>query len=98
MLNIIERFLIHFFASGGILLATVFALRTAYRRTRYSWLPSTLFTQCLVLSICIFAAAALREAYDVSQGGTLIKSVFDYVSWAGGCGCSAWAIIRINKL
>ena len=98
MMHIIDRFLIHLFASGGISLAAIFALRMAQRRLRCGWLPTQLLGQCSAVAIVVFTVAVLREAYDVARGQSLAKAVCDYASWAGGCGCSAWAIIRISKL
>jgi hypothetical protein len=94
--HIIDRFIIHFFASTGVVLALTYALGCLARRTRWPWLPRFARSQVMVAALVVYAASTLREAYDVSQGQTLTKAIFDYVSWAGGCGCSAWGLWRLT--
>lgn len=98
MMHILDRALIHFFASAGVVVACLFVLRTVERRTKWPWLPHMLQAQLVFVALCVFCGAALREAYDVAQGQTLAKAISDYVSWALGCGCSAWALWRVAKL
>ena len=100
MWEIIDRGLIHFFASGGIMLAVLFALRLFLRKFPTSWLPSTIPAQIVFAAVSIFAGAALREAWDVSRGQPIAKAFTDYISWASGCGLAAWGLIRVwrNKL
>lgn len=97
MLHILDRFLIHFFSAPGLILGLTFGLGVLERRARWSWLPHSLLATSIWAAGIIFACSALREAYDVSQGGTLTKSIFDYISWAGGCGLTPWAIYRLGK-
>lgn len=96
MLHILDRFIIHFFASAGVMLCALFALRWVRRRFIKTWLPSEPTTQLLFCAIAIFAGSALREAYDVHAGQTLTKAIFDYISWAAGCGVSAWGLYRLS--
>ena len=98
MLHIIDRFVIHFFSSAGILLCALFALRWAERRWKLSWLPYTFKTQLIVAALAVFAISTLREAFDVYNGQLLIKAVTDYISWLTGLGCSVYALYRIRSM
>lgn len=98
MMHIIDRFLIHFFASMGIVTAGLFALRCVQRKTQWAWLPHLIQPQLILVSLAVFAVSALREAYDVANGQSLVKAITDYVSWAGGCTVSAWALWRVRTL
>ena len=100
MIHILDRFVIHLFASGGAVLAVLFTLRYFLRRLPTPWLPQTIPAQLVFGAVSIFAAAALREAWDVAHGQSLAKAFTDYASWAAGCGLAAWGLIRVwrNKL
>ena len=89
--------MIHFFSSCGIVLAVSFALALLQRKKPQPWLPSTLQQIVVTAAILVFAMSTLREAYDVSKGGLLVKSTFDYISWAGGSAVSAWGLLRLRK-
>ena len=100
MLHIAERFLIHLFASGGAVLAVLFALRYFLRRVPTPWLPQTIPQQIVFAAVCVFAASALREAWDMAHGQSLLKAGTDHLSWAIGLTGTAWGLIRVwrNKL
>lgn len=97
MLHIADRFLIHFFSSAGIVLAATFALGVAQRRLRWPWLPRFVQGQIILSAVLVFAVVVLREPYDVSRGDSLTKSICDFLSWAGGCGVSAWGLWRLTR-
>jgi hypothetical protein len=97
ILHIIDRFLIHFFSSAGIVLAATFALATLQRRLRWPWLPSRVQGQIILSALLVFSVAVLREPYDVSRGDPLAKSISDFISWASGCGVSVWGLWRLTK-
>ena len=84
--HIVDRFLIHFFASGGLLIAGTlgysFAKRWFKNIDRYE---STIVTALLIVWL-----TATREAYDVYNGGPLIKSIADFISWT--LGVTVWGI------
>jgi|PlaIllAssembly_1097288.scaffolds.fasta_scaffold558905_1 hypothetical protein len=98
MLHTVERFVIHFFSSAGVLLCALFALRFAARKIKTAFLPDTYARQLLFCAVAVFCGAALREAIDVHYGQSLTKAIFDYISWAAGCGCSIWALVRLRRL
>ena len=98
MAHILNRALIHFFASCGIVVCSLFIVQTLARRFKWPWLPGTLQPQLVFVAVCVFAVAALCEAFDVAAGQSIGKAVADYASWAAGCGCSVWALWRIAKL
>lgn len=101
MLHILERFLIHFFSSAGVLLCAVFAYATIVRRLpkAATWLPSETFKKRMVfLSVVILLVAFAREAWDVHKGQVIAKAFTDYASWALGLGCSIWAIVRVRGM
>lgn len=97
MLHILDRFVIHFFSSAGILLCALFALRFVCRRTRTEFLPQTFRAQLVFAALAVFAFAALREAWDVHQGQSIVKAFTDYASWFLGCGCCAYGLHRLIK-
>jgi hypothetical protein len=92
--HIIERFVIHFFSATGLVLSVATFLRYAKRKKSYNWLPEGARATVIWAALVVFAASTMREAYDVSVGGWVVKSYFDYASWALGCGIGAWGIIR----
>lgn len=97
LVHIVERFLVHFFSATGIVLAVSTFLRFARRKKRYSWLPDGTRATLVWAALIVFSVAVLREAYDVSAGGWVVKSYFDYASWALGCGVGAWGLIRYHE-
>ena len=98
MLHVLDRFVIHFFSSGGILLCCFFVLHFVQRKKQWIWLPALMQPQLLLVGVCVFAGSALREAYDVHAGQTLVKAIIDYVSWAAGCACSIWGLWRFRSI
>lgn len=99
MLHILERGVIHFFASGSLVLAT-FLLYSYWskRNTKASeWLPNG--KSLLAFSaLSVFAIASLREPIDVALGQTVTKAITDFTSWILGTGVSAWGLYRFKKM
>ena len=98
MMPIIERFLIHFFSSGMLLLATHFLLRAEWRRL--GWVIGDKRAAVVFTIICALPTALippLREAFDVAAGQPLLKAVTDYVSWFAGAGVASWLAYRISS-
>ena len=94
--EITERFFIHLFGGVGIILAVSFFLRFMKRKKQYSWLPVGTKATLIWAAMLVFAVAVLREAYDVSQGGWVVKSYIDYLSWALGCGLGTYGLMRYH--
>jgi hypothetical protein len=94
--HIAERFVIHFFSSCGVVLCVLLVLRMIQRRKPSKFLPSMIGQQLVFAALAVFAASTLREAWDVHQGQTVTKAVFDYISWLSGAGLSAWGLYRIG--
>lgn len=84
--HVANRFLIHFFASGGLLIAAslgwIIAKRKARNLERYE--------PIILPALVILWVTATREAYDVWRGGELVKSVFDFISWT--LGVAVWGV------
>ncbi len=98
MRHILDRFVLHLFASPGVLLASSFALAMLCRKkTTWTWLPQTRNQQIVLAAVCVFAGSALREAWDVAHGQSLVKAFFDYASWFSGCSLGVWALFRLQK-
>lgn len=97
MAHIADRFIIHFFASGGVVLCALFALQYFRRKTKSDWLPEKDQAQLTFVALGVFAAAALREAWDVHNGQTVLKACFDYASWFLGCGLTAYGLYRQKR-
>lgn len=97
-LHILDRAAIHFFASSGLVLLSLFVLRFVQRKKAWPWLPVMLQAQLVLVGVAVFGLSALREAYDVAQGGSLLKSIADYASWAAGCVASVWGLWRFRSI
>lgn len=97
MAPIVERFIIHFFCSCGIVLCAFFLLRMIRRRTAWIFLPDEAEQQLFLAALAVFAVSTLREAYDVYCGQQLLKAFTDYASWLLGCGFSVFGLYRISK-
>lgn len=95
--HILDRAVIHFFSSCGVLLCVVFAIRWAARKWPNPFLPKTYEMLLTVSALLVFAFSTLREAVDVSNGQTLFKAFCDYASWLLGCGVSAFGLYRIKQ-
>jgi len=95
--QIIDRAVIHIYASAGVVLMTLITLRWYCRKWPTPWLPQLFQTQVLIAALLVFAFSALREAWDVSQGQPVIKAFTDYASWFIGCGLSSWGLYRIRQ-
>ena len=93
-----DRAIIHFFSSAGILLLGYVVLHYVQRRKQWAWLPSMTQPQLILVAVVIFAVAAMREAWDVSAGQSVAKAVSDYASWFLGCGCSVWGLWRFRSM
>lgn len=96
-MHIIDRFIIHFFCSAGVLLCAFFALRFTARKLHTRFLPGVWESQLVFAALAVFCGAALREAWDVHQGQTIAKAITDYASWFLGCGLSAWGLVRFTR-
>ncbi len=95
--HILDRGIIHFFSSAGVLLCCFCVLRFVHRKKQWAWLPGEFRAQLLFAAICVFAGSALREAFDVAGGQSLAKAVTDYLSWFLGCGVSTWGLWRLRS-
>lgn len=75
-----NRFLIHFLSSGSLLLASTLA----YRFAKVRWENLDRYETTVIPALLILWLSAMREAYDVSTGGPLRKSISDFISWTLG--------------
>ncbi|RPH38308.1 hypothetical protein EHM92_00055 [bacterium] len=96
--HILDRFLIHFVSACALVLCAFFFVSWLARRYRIEWIPGSLEARLFLSAMIVFAASTLREAYDVANGGPLIKSFTDYASWFLGCAASAWGLYRYHYL
>ena len=96
-LHILDRFVIHFTASTAAVLWGFLGLKSLFRRTKSEWLSASWRTSLLIAALAVFAGSTLREAYDVTNGQSLLKAGFDYASWLLGAGASCWSLNRFGK-
>ena len=96
--HILDRMTIHFFASSGVVLLSFFVLHFVQRKKQWEWLPSMTQPQLILVAVSVFAASALREAWDVSAGQSVGKAIADYCSWAAGVTCAVWGLWRFRSL
>ena len=97
LMHILDRFVIHFFASMSLVMLMFFALRVTSRKLKSFWLPDNWKQHLLFAAIVVFTFATLREPRDVANGQSVAKAVTDYVSWLAGCGVSAWGLYRFRE-
>ena len=92
--HILDRGLIHFFSSGGVYLLALWGFWELERRV--AWWPELKGWWELILPALIsFLFISSRETFDVAAGGSLVKSVCDWVSWMAGLGMSVWGLYRL---
>ena len=95
VLHVVDRFIIHFSSSPGLLLMSSVLWRTASRKNRQSkFFPRSMEQTLVYASVSTFALTTLREAFDVAHGQPLFKAPIDYASWAIGLGVGVWALYR----
>ena len=94
--HVVQRFGLHVLASNALVTWTFFGVRMARLKwpkfARYT--PSNMRVQLVMCAILVALGAFSREAYDVSQGGLLIKSVFDMISWIVGPAAAVYTSIK----
>lgn len=95
-LHILDRFIIHATAATALVLWTFMLLRTLQRRAAHQWLPSGWRQTLVIAALAVFAVATLREGYDIRNGQSAVKEVFDYISWLIGGGFGAWSLYRFK--
>ena len=96
--HILSRFVIHFTSATALVLIVFMGLRSIRRRFMVGeWLPESWRSTLVLAALGVFAASALREAFDVAQGQSQVKAVTDYISWVLGCGVAAWGLHRFAK-
>lgn len=104
--HIIDRWVIHFFASTSLVLMLTMLFLWLQRTKRLPvWTRqfAAVFMvaqvpQMLVLAaVLVFAGSTLREAFDVWMGQSLLKAFTDYSSWLAGVATSAWGLYRFWK-
>ena len=92
--HILDRGVIHFFCSTGVYLIALWGFWLLERKV--SWWPGlTGWSAMVVPAVMSFLFISMREIFDVSSGGLLIKSICDWVSWLLGLGASVWALYRM---
>ena len=91
---ILERAVIHFFSSAGVVLLALYGFW--YLERKVSWWPQTRGWWDLILPALVsFVIISFREVFDVARGGSPVKSVCDWLSWLAGMGVSIWALYRL---
>ena len=92
--HIFERGVIHFFSSAGVYLCALFGFWALERKVRW-WPDLKGWGELVVPAFFSFLFISNREVFDVAAGGSVIKSVCDWISWILGLGMSVWALYRI---
>ena len=90
--HILDRALLHFFASGVILY--IFTKIWAYAKLHAKNLE--LYETIIIPALLILWVTATREAYDVYKGHAFIKSLFDFASWFIGVSVFGWLIWKFK--
>ena len=92
--HILDRTVIHFFSSAGVYLIALWGFWMLERKVRW-WPQLHGWWELILPALMSFLFISLREVFDVSAGGTALKSVCDWLSWLFGLGVSAWALYRL---
>lgn len=97
--QILDRGIIHFFASCGVVMGVFMVLLMLRRRhLTKDWLPDSLKSTLVLAALTVFAFSTLREAVDVHNGQPLVKAFTDYASWLLGVVVASWGVYRIGML
>lgn len=100
MWHIIDRFLIHVAASMFLTVTVFFSLKLWIRKNlKVSQYIAPEKKRLLVLSaLIVFALAPLREPFDLYYGNqTVVKTIFDIISWCLGPGISTVVLLKFDK-
>ena len=92
--HILERAVIHFFSSSGVYLIALWGFWLLERKVK--WWPQLRGWRELILpAVLSFLLISTREIFDMAAGGSVVKSVCDWLSWLLGLGVSVWAVYRL---
>ena len=93
--HILERAAIHFLSSAGVYLIALWGFWMLEHKVQ--WWPQLRGWWDLILpALASFLFISMREIFDVNAGGSVVKSVCDWMSWVVGLGVSVWAIYRLT--
>ena len=92
--HIVDRFIIHIFSSGSIVLLMLWV----------AWLLESVLPGGLLSgwnyfawpSMIAFILISFREIWDVKAGGSIIKSVIDWMSWLIGMAIAVLSIYVLS--
>ena len=93
--HMLERSVIHFFSSAGVYLIALWGFWMLERKCRW-WPELRGWWELILPAVASFLFISFREAFDVSAGDPVVKSVFDWISWVCGLGVSVWAMYRLT--
>lgn len=94
--HIVERFIIHMFSAMGLVVGVFFGLQSLNRRQKMNgWMPSNIGGRLVLSGLLVFGVTAMREAWDVHNGQSVIKAFTDYASWGIGLALGIWATYRL---
>ena len=96
--HIIWRSIIHIFGATGPMLAIAYLLRYLRKRFSISWIPVDTLRLLIFSAIPIFFLQILREPYDVSAGGILLKSWIDIMVMGFSCCINVIALNRLRSI
>jgi len=93
--HILDRFVLHFVMSTGVLLLAMVGF--IYLQRRVLWFPTLHgWWSYVVPALLSFAIISLREVFDVYYGQLVAKAVTDWCSWVLGLGVAVWGMYRLT--
>ena len=92
--HILERGVVHFFSSAGVYLIALWGFWLLERKVRW-WPELKGWWELILPALVSFLFISFREVWDVNAGGSVVKSVCDWLSWLFGLGVSVWAVYRL---
>ena len=93
--HILERSVIHFFSSAGVYLIALWGFWMLERKVKW-WPELKGWLELIAPVVATFLFLSFREIFDVNAGGSVVKSICDWLSWFVGLGVSAWALYRLT--
>ena len=93
--HIVERAVIHFFSSAGVYLIALWGFWMLERKVKW-WPQPHGWWELILPAVASFLFISFREVWDVNAGGSVVKSVCDWISWVLGLGVSVWALYRLS--
>ena len=93
--HIIDRFIIHLFSGASVALIALWGFWIIERKVKW-WPEMRGWMFYIFPTLLAFVFISFREIWDVHNGGLLVKSVTDWISWILGLGAANYCLYRLT--